>query len=206
MTISAFLLASPGFFLISEESGSKVLFIFIGLVFSWGCLELFISISRPFKGVAPSHPLIKLSRMLWLLFAIYAWFDYKFELTKVHLPFWILITLVLCYLSALIIRIYAVKHLGPTFSYDVQKPESGVLNCSGPYRIIRHPSYLGICILGSLPGLILGSIIGFIGMMLTTLTVTILRVNFEDILLQEVFGQTFNEYKNRTYSLIPFIF
>ena len=206
MTISALLLASPGLILIVLGYRSAILFIFSGLIISWGLIELYIALSKSFKGIAPSHPLIKVSRIYWVLFAIYSWFDFQFELTKVHLPFGILTILVLCYISALIIRICSVIYLGPSFSYDVKKPKAKTFTCSGPYRFIRHPSYLGICILGSLPGIILGSFVGFIGMMLTTMIVAILRTNFEDILLEDSFGESFKKYKIRTYSMIPFVY
>lgn len=206
MTISAFLLASPVFFIVGQGLGATVLPIFFGIVILWGLLELYISVSRPFKGTAPPLALIKISRMLWLLFAIYAWLDYKYELLKIDLGLGAQVTIIICYLLALILRIYAVIHLGPSFSYDVQIPVSQSFKCSGLYRLIRHPSYLGISMLGSLPGLILGSVIGFIGMMITTIVVIILRVNHEERLFENYFGPSFNEYQKGTYKLIPFMY
>ena len=192
--------------MITQGPVSISLSIFIGTVVSWGLLELYISISRPFRSTAPSHYLIHVNRMLWLLFATYAWFDFKFELTRLHLSFGVLITLVVSYLLALILRISAVVYLGPSFSYDIQMPVSKSIVRSGPYRWIRHPSYLGICILGSLPGLILGSVIGFIGMLITTMIVIISRINHEEGQLENYFGHSFREYKKNTFRLIPFFY
>ena len=110
------------------------------------------------------------------------------------------------YILALGIRIWSVIHLGKAFSYDVKKPEGCSLITTGPYKIVRHPSYLAICILGSLPGLILGSIPGFIGMAATTIPVVVLRTNAEEAILEKEFGNHFINYKDKTYKLLPFIY
>lgn len=86
-----------------------------------------------------------------------------------------------------------------------KKPEGGILVTTGPYRIIRHPAYFAVCILGSLPGLILGSISGFIGMLTTTVLTVVYRTAAEEQLFEKKFGDHFIEYKRGTYRLFPFI-
>ncbi len=139
-------------------------------------------------------------------FAIYSWVDIRFHWSTAELPPWFLALLLALCSAGLLIRIWAVIHSGKSFSYDVKKPESGNLIKTGPYRFIRHPAYLGILILMSLPGLILGSIPGFIGMLLTTLVPVILRSKAEDELLEAEFGEDYIKYKQSTFGLIPFIY
>ena len=103
-------------------------------------------------------------------------------------------------------RIWTVTYLGGSFSYDVKRPEGDILVTTGPYKIIRHPAYLAICILGSFPGLILGSIPGFIGMLVTTVLTVIYRIDAEEKMMHKEFGGLFIAYRQNTYRLLPFLY
>jgi protein-S-isoprenylcysteine O-methyltransferase Ste14 len=173
---------------------------------SWACVEFYIGLSRPCKGQAPSHLFIKIGRMLWPVFIVYSWLDFRNNWTRLYFPLWFFGLLILICIIALILRIWAVTHLGKSFSYDMKSPEGGILITTGPYRIIRHPAYLAVCMLGSFPGLILGSIFGFIGMLATTISIVIYRTNAEEQMLEKEFGDLFDKYKRNTYRLFPFIY
>jgi protein-S-isoprenylcysteine O-methyltransferase len=103
-------------------------------------------------------------------------------------------------------RVWAVIKLGESFSYDLISPQGGILITTGPYRFIRHPAYLAICILGSFPGLFLGSILGFIGMLTSTIFTVVFRTIAEEQMLKDEFGDIFSIYQRSTYRLIPFIY
>lgn len=207
MSIAVLVLTLPGLFIIRPGMKEIYLFYLFFILILWLSVELYVGIFRSFENITPSsHRVIRISRMLWPLFCLYSWLDFHFAWTKVDLSFrFILFLLFLCFLG-LFFRVWAIITLGRSFSYDVKQPEGGTLVQTGPYRIIRHPGYLAICLLASLPGLILGSIPGFIGMTLSTVIQTILRLQAEDRMLEREFGEKFREYRRRTYGLVPFVY
>jgi len=76
---------------------------------------------------------------------------------------------------------------------------------SGPYRFVRHPGYLGeiLSVLGI--GLAMSSIIG-LTMVVVLVLVIVMRMNAEEKMLAEHFGDEFQEYEKRTKRLVPFIY
>jgi protein-S-isoprenylcysteine O-methyltransferase Ste14 len=199
MTIAASITLAPALIFSNSIIFDKYITILIVILLCWVSTEFYIGITRPCQGTEPKQTLLMISRMFWLCFVIYSWVDIRYRWSTAEFPPWFQALLLALCSAGLLIRIWAVIHLGKSFSYDVKMPESGKLIKTGPYRFIRHPAYLGILILGSFPGLILGSIPGFIGMLLTTLVPIIVRARAEDELLKAEFGKDYLKYK-RNYS------
>ena len=172
---------------------------------AWAGLELYLGLARPFEGKVPAHPLIRLSRMAWPLPLAYSWLDFRWGWTRISFPAGAFLPLLVLYGLGLALRAWAVIALGPSFSYDLKRPAGQALVTAGPYRLVRHPSYLGIAILGSLPGILLGSLPGFLGLALATIPQTLYRARQEDRLLEQEFGDAFREYARRTAMIFPFI-
>lgn len=206
MGVSALFVAVSGIVIAGPCLYNTPIITLLVIMLCWAGIEFYIGFFRPIEGIVPSHPLIAIARMLWVLFVIYSWFDFRLGWTKINVPSWALIILLSACSIGLLIRVWAVIHLGSSFTYDVKCPEGKVLVQTGPYRFIRHPSYLGICLLAPLPGLVLGSVLGFIGLAFTTVAQTILRILVEERILETEFGETFLEYKRKTYSLLPFVY
>jgi protein-S-isoprenylcysteine O-methyltransferase Ste14 len=103
------------------------------------------------------------------------------------------------------LRIWPVFVLGKRFSGLVAIQPGHTLVTNGIYRIIRHPSYLGLLINS------LGWSLAFrsgIGVLLTLLLVLPLlaRINAEEKLLHSHFGNQYNAYRSHTWRLIPGIY
>jgi protein-S-isoprenylcysteine O-methyltransferase Ste14 len=102
-----------------------------------------------------------------------------------------------------ILRIWPVFVLGHRFSGLVAIQPGHELVTSGPYRVIRHPSYLGLLMNA------LGWVLAFrsvIGIVLVALTVIPLlaRIRAEEALLQAQFGAAYDVFRARTaWRLIP---
>jgi protein-S-isoprenylcysteine O-methyltransferase Ste14 len=206
MAISAMIVAISGLAIAGPGLFSPFIIILISFMLAWAVVELYIGFSRPLEGIVPSGPVIKVSRMLWLPCAVYSWLDFRNGWTRIPLPSWVSVLLLALCFAALVLRVWAVSYLGKSFTYDVKRPTDNVLIQTGPYRFVRHPGYLGIIILATLPGLIVGSIAGSIGLLLATLTQTIMRMRAEERMLEEEFGETFREYRQNTYRLLPFVY
>ena len=206
MTIAVLITLAPTLIFSNSIIFSNFIIILIAIWLCWVSTEFYIGVTRPFQGMEPKLPLLMISRMFWGFFVIYSWVDLRYHWSTAEFSSWFLALLLASCFAGLLIRIWAVIHLGKSFSYDVKKPESRKFITTGPYRFIRHPAYLGILILGSLPGLILGSIPGFIGMLLTALVPVIIRAKAEDELSEAEFGEDYIKYKQSTFGLIPFIY
>jgi protein-S-isoprenylcysteine O-methyltransferase Ste14 len=101
-----------------------------------------------------------------------------------------------------VLRLWPVFVLGHRFSGLVAIQPGHRLVTSGIYRIIRHPSYLGLLV-GSIGwGLAFRS---WVGVIIAALTIVPLlaRIRAEERFLQAHFGAEYERYRARTSRLIP---
>ncbi len=100
---------------------------------------------------------------------------------------------------------WAEATLGKQFSVQVTIQEDHKLITAGPYRLIRHPRYMGI-ILFSL-GIALTFSSG-VGMLLVALLLLVLlwRIYDEEALLRQTFGAEWDAYAKKSWHLIPYIY
>lgn len=109
---------------------------------------------------------------------------------------------VVLYIAGGALRLWPVFVLGRRFSGLVAIQPGHTLVTSGPYSVVRHPSYLGLLVLS------LGWALAFrsgVGVLLAVLTIPplIARINAEEALLSSQFGSEYDAYRARTYRLIP---
>src|SRR5262249_30321787 len=103
------------------------------------------------------------------------------------------------------LRVGAVFVLGRRFSGLVAIQEGHELVTGGLYRVIRHPSYLGL-VLGLFGwALIFRSAIGVL-VSLLLLPPLVARMNAEEALLESEFGDRYAAYRRRTWRLVPFLY
>jgi protein-S-isoprenylcysteine O-methyltransferase Ste14 len=100
------------------------------------------------------------------------------------------------------LRFWPVFVLGHRFSGLVAIQPRHELVISGVYRVIRHPSYLGL-VANSL-----GWALAFrsgVSVVLTALLITPLlaRIHAEERLLQKQFGSEYDAYRSHTWQMIP---
>jgi protein-S-isoprenylcysteine O-methyltransferase Ste14 len=109
------------------------------------------------------------------------------------------------YVSGGALRIAPVFVLGRRFSGLVAIQPGHELVTNGIYGRVRHPSYLGLLIMG------LGWALTFrsgVGVVLAGLVIPPLlaRIRSEEALLQSQFGEEYDSYRRRTSRLIPGIY
>lgn len=97
------------------------------------------------------------------------------------------------------------KYLAKQFSIEVTLQKDHKLIQSGPYKVIRHPRYLGILIFFTGISLTFRSLLG-IFIVLALAGVLIWRVFAEEKMMREEFGKEWKEYQSKTWRLIPYIF
>jgi protein-S-isoprenylcysteine O-methyltransferase Ste14 len=112
---------------------------------------------------------------------------------------------VLLYSLGGVLRIAPVFVLGRRFSGLVAIQPEHRLVTSGLYGIIRHPSYLGLFILTLGWGFVFRSGVG-VAIAVLMLIVVLARIDAEERLLSETFGDEYDAYRARTWRLIPYLY
>ncbi len=102
-------------------------------------------------------------------------------------------------------RAWSVKTLGRYFTATVQITEGHTLVKTGPYRIVRHPSYTGAFLAIIAGGVILESITGFVISCIAMIIAYYVRIRIEEKELTGWFGQAYENYKRDTKMIIPYV-
>ena len=173
---------------------------------TWLVLEAQIASRQRFEGVVPRNPWILASRILWLPAVAFAALDGSVALLPPALPAALKAAAVFLVFGGVALRAMAWLALGRAFTYDLRVSPGQALVTTGPYRFVRHPAYLALCLIGSLPGLALGSLAGFLLMTLFTVPQILVRVTAEEAMLERQFGDAFRRYRGNSWKLLPFVY
>lgn len=103
------------------------------------------------------------------------------------------------------LRVYAVNRLGAFFTTTLATAPGQTVIETGPYRLIRHPSYTGFLITLFGYALSLTNWLSLLVIMGCALIGFGYRIRVEERVLQEQLGQPYQEYMRRTKRLIPFV-
>lgn len=104
------------------------------------------------------------------------------------------------------LRIWAARVLGAFYTRTLRTSAQQRLVAHGPYRLIRHPGYLGNLLLW------LGAAIASAnGIVATTIAVAMgrayqARIAAEEAMLAETFAEEYPPYAGHTWRLIPFVY
>jgi protein-S-isoprenylcysteine O-methyltransferase Ste14 len=106
------------------------------------------------------------------------------------------------YACGFLLMHWAEAHLGRLFSVQVELQEGHRLVTDGPYRLVRHPRYLGVLLF--LPGIAL-VFRSWLALALAAplLLVLLWRIADEEVLLREAFGPEWDAYSRQTARLLP---
>ena len=107
--------------------------------------------------------------------------------------------------AGIALRLYAIIVLGAFFTTAVAVAPGQPVIETGPYRLIRHPSYSGLLIILLGFGLSLTNWLSLLVIMGCGLIGFGYRIHVEERVLQEHLGQPYQEYMRHTKRLIPFV-
>jgi len=107
-------------------------------------------------------------------------------------------------LAGIAYRWYAIARLGRFFNTRVTVTSDQVVVDTGPYRLVRHPSYSGALL--TLFGILLASTnLLSLACFLLALPGMAYRISVEEEALTVGLGQPYRDYMQRTKRLIPFV-
>jgi protein-S-isoprenylcysteine O-methyltransferase Ste14 len=106
----------------------------------------------------------------------------------------------------LAMRLWSMQTLGRFYTRRLTIAEGQMVIQAGPYRLIRHPGYLGTLLVWTgLPT----SQANWIVLCLVLLVMGIAysrRIKAEELMLLQEFGEAYRQYMQNTWRLIPFVF
>ena len=103
----------------------------------------------------------------------------------------------------LALRAWAVHELGRFFKFTVVVQANHEVVDTGPYRLIRHPSYTGLLAIELGLGIALGTWLSIPACLLPPLIAFSARVLTEERVLARELGEPYRAYMARTYRLVP---
>ncbi|HXY46148.1 MAG TPA: isoprenylcysteine carboxylmethyltransferase family protein [Acidimicrobiales bacterium] len=103
------------------------------------------------------------------------------------------------------LRVWAKAALGRYFTYTVQTSGDQPVITSGPYRVLRHPSYTGILLIAIGAGAVWGNWLGLGALALMTLIGLVYRIYVEEQALLEELGDRYRAYAEQHKRLVPFV-
>ena len=110
------------------------------------------------------------------------------------------------FLSGFLLRLAAILNLGRAFSVNVAIRAEQTVQTTGLYRIVRHPSYLGLLIIFLGIGLETRSWLSLIILLVPFTAALLYRIRVEESALLAHFGEDYATYAAKTSRLLPGIY
>jgi protein-S-isoprenylcysteine O-methyltransferase Ste14 len=103
------------------------------------------------------------------------------------------------------LRVWSKLQLGRYFTYTVQTSDDQPVITSGPYRILRHPSYTGLLLMVIGIGLLWGNWLGLGVLTVLAFAAVAYRISVEEKALVADLGDRYRTYAEHHKRLIPFV-
>jgi len=108
-------------------------------------------------------------------------------------------------LAGLVLRGWSFKALGQYFTHTVMVSDDQPVIATGPYRVLRHPSYTAVILIGLGVGLASANWAGLAGLMLLSITALLRRIHTEESALMATLGDRYRAYAAQHKRLVPLV-
>ncbi len=119
---------------------------------------------------------------------------------------WLKPLTILLMVTGLAIRWTAILSLGRSFSVNVAIKQSQTIYRQGLFRVVRHPSYLGMLVIFLAIGLRSRNLISLALILIAPAAALLYRIHVEEQALEQAFGTEYVRYQQTTKRLIPGLF
>ncbi len=108
-------------------------------------------------------------------------------------------------LGGLVLRGWSFKALGQYFTHTVMVSSDQPVIATGPYRVLRHPSYAGILLAAVGIGLATANWADLAAMTLLVLAALLWRIHVEENALLATLGDRYRAYAGQHKRLVPLV-
>src|SRR5436190_5539605 len=177
--------------------------LFAGCAVAWGLFELALAI-RVRGGVGRDRSVLELTLAVLSGIALGQFAARRAQGLALPGPGWWPVALgVVVFVLGLALRAWAVRVLGRFFKFTVVVQAEHRVVDTGPYRLIRHPSYTGLLMVELGLGIMLGTWLSIPACLLPPLIAFTARLLTEECVLSRELGEPYRAYMARTKRLIP---
>jgi protein-S-isoprenylcysteine O-methyltransferase Ste14 len=177
--------------------------VFLGCVVAWVVFELALAI-RVGEGIGSSWSLVPLTVSLGGAVALGEFAARQAPGVALPGPGWWPVALGFVVLAlGLALRAWAAHELGRFFRFTVVVQADHRVVDTGPYRLVRHPSYTGLLMIELGLGIELGTWLSIAACLLPPLIAFAIRLRHEEKILISELGQPYRVYMARTHRLVP---
>jgi len=103
------------------------------------------------------------------------------------------------------LRWWCFQTLGRYFTFSVMTSADQSVITSGPYRVLRHPSYAGILLIVLGLGLTLGDWLSLAAIMVFIGIGLLNRIRVEEAALSEALGPRYTDFASTRKRLVPYV-
>lgn len=111
----------------------------------------------------------------------------------------------ICAWLGLLLRWWSVRTLGRFFTTVLAVDDNQPIIESGPYRWLRHPSYLGLLLAFGGCGVMVGNWAGLLGSVVIMLAALVFRIRVEERALTAALGERYEQFAGQRARLVPFV-
>jgi protein-S-isoprenylcysteine O-methyltransferase len=102
------------------------------------------------------------------------------------------------------LRVWSMRVLGRDYTRSLRTREAQIVIERGPYGLVRHPGYIGSILVWGGSRLAVNWLVAAATVFILVL-VYVFRINAEEQMLVEHFGDPYRSYQARTWRLLPFV-
>jgi protein-S-isoprenylcysteine O-methyltransferase Ste14 len=110
-----------------------------------------------------------------------------------------------CIWAGVALRWWSFRTLGRYFTFQVMTSADQPVITSGPYRLVRHPSYLALLLILAGLGLSYGNWLSLAALTVVPLVGFINRIRVEEAALSSTLGDRYTTYATGRKRLVPFV-
>jgi protein-S-isoprenylcysteine O-methyltransferase Ste14 len=186
----------------------------LGYVVLMILLQIFVALRFPGVGrsggkgmklVQRQQAAVALMQVFSLAIVIFAPFSDRHDFGALGGGDWLRYVGLVLFAAGFLLMNWSEATLGRLFSVQVTVQENHRLITGGPYRYVRNPRYLGIILFNLGVSLVFRS---WLALILTAALAVVLlwRIQDEEALMRQEFGEEWDAYARQSWHLIPFLY
>ena len=180
------------------------------LYWSWVGTEIYVAVvTRTRRGggkVDDRYSMVVLWVVIFSSITVASWVGAVYMPTAMPGPQWLRLIAMGVFAVGLGIRWWAILTLGRAFSANVAIHATQQLNRSGPFRLVRHPSYTGMVLIFLALGVRMHNWVSLAIMLVPTTAALLYRIRVEEAALNGAFGEAYVDYSRSVKRLVPGIY
>jgi protein-S-isoprenylcysteine O-methyltransferase Ste14 len=107
--------------------------------------------------------------------------------------------------AGIALRQWSFRTLGRYFTFTIETSSDQPVIATGPYRVLRHPSYTGLLLVLIGIGLLLGNWLSLLAVAVAATSAMVYRIGVEERALEKALGDRYRQFASTRKRLIPYV-